>query len=234
MGMMNSVFFRKITLSLFPPAALSSPKSKSHKKTFSPFTTTSRIASVMSESKSDPRDQRMIWVDCEMTGLDITKDKLIEIAVVVTDKDLNILKQGPNLVIHQSKEVMDNMNEWCVKQHGLSGLTQRVLESKIDMGEAERRVMEFVKEWTPAGKCPLAGNSVGEDKRFIEKFMPELYRHLHYRIIDVSTIKELSKPWYPLQYAQAPKKQGCHLALDDILESIEELKYYQGSVFKSV
>jgi len=150
----------------------------------------SRMSS-LSTVPNGPKDQRMIWVDCEMTGLDITKDKLIEIAVVVTDKDLNILAQGPNLVIHQSKDVMDNMNEWCINQHGLSGLTQRVLDSKIDEDEAERQIMEFVQAWTPAGKCPLAGNSVGADKKFIERFLPKLYAHLHYRIIDVSTVEVL-------------------------------------------
>jgi len=181
---------------------------------------------------NDPHDLRMIWVDCEMTGLNVTVDHLIEIAVLITDKDLNLLATGPNLVIHQSKEVMDGMNEWCVNQHGASGLTQRVLDSKISVKDAEKQVLDFVQAWTPAGKCVLAGNSVGEDKKFIEKHMPEFYRHLHYRIIDVSTIKELAKRWKPDLHASAPSKKGSHLAMDDILESVEELKHYQKAMFK--
>ena len=179
-----------------------------------------------------PHDQRIVWVDCEMTGLDHTRDKIIEIAVIITDKELNVVAEGPNLVIHQPKEIMDNMNAWCIDHHGKSGLTQKVLESKISVQDADQTVTSFVKQWVPAKKCPLAGNSVGEDKKFLEKYMPNFYDHLHYRIIDVSTIKELSKRWYPAQKEGAPPKKMTHLAMDDIRESIDELIYYKTAVFK--
>jgi len=139
----------------------------------------------------------------------------------------------PEVIIPESTLVlMDGMNEWCVNQHGASGLTQRVLDSKISVKDAEKQVLDFVQAWTPAGKCVLAGNSVGEDKKFIEKHMPEFYRHLHYRIIDVSTIKELAKRWKPDLHACKPSKKCSHLAMDDILESVEELKHYQKAMFK--
>ncbi|KAI8991752.1 ribonuclease H-like domain-containing protein [Mycotypha africana] len=172
----------------------------------------------------------LVWVDCEMTGLDLTKDHLIEIAVLITDGDLNIVAKGPEIVIHQPKEVMDDMNEWCIEHHGKSGLTKQVLESKISAQEAEKQVYDFLKKHVPAGVAPLAGNSVHADKQFLLKEMPSVVEHLHYRIVDVSTIKELSKRWYP-DIAASVVKKGGHRALDDIVESIEELKYYRENVF---
>ncbi|CAO0789501.1 unnamed protein product [Mucor circinelloides] len=174
----------------------------------------------------------LVWIDCEMTGLDIKKDHLIEIAVLITDGDLNVVAKGPELIIHQPKQVMDNMNEWCIQHHGDSGLTQQVLESKITVQEAEKQVYEFLKQHIPAGVAPLAGNTVHEDKKFLCKEMPSIVDHLHYRIVDVSTIKELSKRWYP-EIASGVVKKATHRALDDIIESIEELKYYRQHVFIS-
>ncbi|OBZ81664.1 putative oligoribonuclease [Choanephora cucurbitarum] len=172
----------------------------------------------------------LVWIDCEMTGLDIEKDYLIEIAVLVTDSELNIVAKGPELIIHQPKEVMDNMNDWCIEHHGKSGLTKQVLESKVSIEEAEDKVYSFLKEHVPRGVAPLAGNSVHEDKRFLLKEMPKVVDHLHYRIVDVSTIKELTKRWYPEVASGVVKKAG-HRALDDIVESIEELRYYRKHVF---
>ncbi|KAI8064811.1 ribonuclease H-like domain-containing protein [Gilbertella persicaria] len=172
----------------------------------------------------------LVWIDCEMTGLDITKDHLIEIAVLITDGELNIVAEGPELIIHQPKEVMDNMNEWCIEHHGKSGLTQQVIESKLSIEEAEEKVHSFLKQHLPKGVAPLAGNSVHADKQFLLKEMPKVVDHLHYRIVDVSTIKELTKRWYPETASGVVKKAG-HRALDDIIESIEELKYYREHVF---
>jgi oligoribonuclease len=174
----------------------------------------------------------LVWVDCEMTGLNSEVGKLIEIAVIITDKDLNVLAEGPNLVIHQPKEIMDNMNEWCIKQHGQSGLTEKVLKSDLSTEDCESKVLEFVKAWTPQGKCPLAGNSIGQDAKFLQKQMPKLMEHLHYRVVDVSTIKELVKRWYTNDFSAPPKKMS-HRALDDIMESIEELKYYRKEICKN-
>jgi len=179
-----------------------------------------------------PEWTRLVWVDCEMTGLDPNIDTLLEVAVIVTDGDLNIVAEGPNIVIHQPDEVLTSMNEWCIEQHGKSGLTQRVKDSTISLAEAEDQIVSFVKKWTPEKKCPLAGNSVGQDAKFLVKYMPKVMNHLHYRIVDVSTIKELSRRWYPDELEKAPKKKMTHRALDDIKESIEELAYYRNSVFK--
>ncbi|XP_034082659.1 small fragment nuclease isoform X2 [Gymnodraco acuticeps] len=150
--------------------------------------------------------QRMVWVDLEMTGLDIEKDQIIEMACLITDSELNILAE--------------------------SGLTQAVQDSKITLEQAEYEFLSFVRQHTPPGQCPLAGNSVHADKRFLDKFMPQFMFHLHYRIIDVSTIKELCRRWYPKEYKIVPHKKAAHRALDDIQESIKELKFYRANVFK--
>ncbi|KAN0053007.1 hypothetical protein ACTA71_012488 [Dictyostelium dimigraforme] len=181
------------------------------------------------------RSKRMVWVDLEMTGLDISKDVILEMAIVITDAELNVIEKGPNLVIHRSEEVLKNMNDWCIEHHGKdftkrSGLTEDVRNSKISLEEAEKIMLEFVRKHTDKGICPLAGNTVHEDRRFLLKEMPTFAEHLHYRIIDVSTIKELSRRWYP--YIPSPKKVCGHRALQDIEESIEELKSYRVTVFK--
>ncbi|ORY97617.1 ribonuclease H-like domain-containing protein [Syncephalastrum racemosum] len=174
----------------------------------------------------------LVWIDCEMTGLDIANDRLIEIAVLITDGDLRIAAEGPELVIHQPREVMDNMNEWCKEHHGASGLTEAVINSKVSTADAQSQVLEFLKRHIPPGVAPLAGNSVHADKRFLEKEMPKIVDYLHYRIVDVSTIKELSRRWYP-DIAKGVQKKNCHRALDDIKESISELEYYRQHVFVS-
>lgn len=173
----------------------------------------------------------LVWIDLEMTGLNPETDKIIEIATIVTDSDLNILAQGPELVIHQSDEALDAMDEWCTKQHGKSGLTDKVKSSKISCADAEQATLDFLKEWVPAGAAPLCGNSIGQDRRFLVRYMPALEAYFHYRNIDVSTVKELGNRWAP-EMVNAHKKTGAHTALQDIKESISELQYYQKHFFK--
>jgi len=167
-----------------------------------------------------------------MTGLDLAKDHLIEIAVLITNGNLDIVAEGPELVIHQPKNVMDDMNDWCKEHHGASGLTDQVLKSTIDIHQAQSQVLDFIKTHIPEpGIAQLAGNSVHADKRFLEKEMPQVVDHLHYRIVDVSTVKELARRWYPKTYEDLHKK-GAHRAMGDILESIEELKFYRERIFQ--
>jgi len=168
----------------------------------------------------------LIWIDLEMTGLDPEREKIIEIATIVTDKDLNILAEGPMLAVSQPKELLDSMDEWCTSHHGNSGLTQRVLETNISDASAERQTIEFLKEWIAPGKSPMCGNSVGQDRRFLVRYMPQLSNYFHYRNIDVSTLKELAVRWKP-EILKGFSKKNKHLALDDIRESIEELAYYR-------
>ncbi|MCZ2723075.1 oligoribonuclease [Marinomonas sp. 15G1-11] len=173
----------------------------------------------------------LIWIDLEMTGLDPEANTIIEIATIVTDKDLNVLAEGPSLAIYQSKATMDAMDEWCTQHHGDSGLTERVLSSVISMEEAQRQTIDFLSNYVPEGVSPICGNSVGQDRRFLWKYMPELEAYFHYRYLDVSTIKELARRWQP-ELLDAFKKKGAHLAMDDIKESIEELRYYRETFFK--
>jgi len=173
----------------------------------------------------------LVWIDLEMTGLNPDTDQIIEIATIVTDSDLNILAEGPQLVIHQNKAIMDNMNNWCLEHHGQSGLTERVLASKISCAQAEQATIEFLKEWVPAGISPLCGNSIGQDRRFMVRHMPDLNNYFHYRSIDVSSIKELGRRWAP-EMVEQHKKTETHLALQDIKESISELQHYQKHFFK--
>ena len=176
-------------------------------------------------------DERLVWIDLEMTGLDITKESIIEIATVVTDGELNILAQGPNLAVHVSDELLNNMDERNTSHHTASGLVERVKHESVSVAEAEAQTLEFLKKWVPKGKAPLCGNSVWNDKKFMEKEMPNLVDYLHYRMIDVSTVKELARRWYP--HVERYEKKGAHLALDDILESIEELKHFRTRVFQN-
>ncbi|MEG3755987.1 oligoribonuclease [Psychromonas arctica] len=172
----------------------------------------------------------LVWIDLEMTGLNPDTDKIIEIATIVTDSDLNILAEGPQFVIHQSDAALDAMDEWCTEHHGNSGLTARVKASDISCAQAEQETLDFLKKWVPAGAAPLCGNSIGQDRRFMVKHMPTLEAYFHYRSIDVSTIKELGRRWAPEMVA-AHKKTGTHLALQDIKESISELQHYQKHFF---
>lgn len=168
----------------------------------------------------------LIWIDLEMTGLDPDKEKIIEIATIVTDKHLNILAEGPMLAVSQPKELLDCMDEWCTSHHGDSGLTQRVLDTNVTDKDAEQQTIEFLKEWVDVGKSPMCGNSIGQDRRFLVRYMPELSDYFHYRNIDVSTLKELAVRWKP-EILKGFSKQNKHLALDDIRESIQELSYYR-------
>ncbi|KAF5893573.1 oligoribonuclease, mitochondrial, partial [Clarias magur] len=145
-----------------------------------------------------------------MTGLDIEKDEIIEMACIITDSDLNTIAEGPNLIIKQPDELLDSMSDWCKEHHGKSGLTQAVRDSKISLQQAEYEFLSFIRQHTPPGQCPLAGNSVHADKRFLDKYMPQFMRHLHYRIIDVSTVKELCRRWFPEKYKQVPQKKASH------------------------
>ncbi|MBP9956064.1 oligoribonuclease [Geopseudomonas guangdongensis] len=175
--------------------------------------------------------QNLIWIDLEMTGLEPDSDVILEIATIVTDAQLNVLAEGPSLVVHQSDAVLDGMNPWCIEQHGKSGLTQRVRESRIDTAEAEARTLEFLRQWVPERSSPMCGNSIGQDRRFLVRYMPRLEAFFHYRNLDVSTIKELAARWAPA-VKDGFTKDSSHLALDDIRDSIAELKYYREHLFK--
>ena len=172
----------------------------------------------------------LVWMDLEMTGLDPEKETIIEIATIITDSEMNILDEGPSLVIHQPDSKLDAMDEWNTSHHGASGLTARVKASKLNMADAEKKTLDFIKHYVAAGISPLCGNSVHQDRRFLLPYMPELEAYLHYRNIDVSTIKELSRRWYPKM--RPPRKQAVHLALVDIRESIEELCWYRQHPFR--
>ncbi|MFD2841045.1 oligoribonuclease [Populibacterium corticicola] len=174
---------------------------------------------------------RIIWIDCEMTGLDLEHDALVEIAAVVTDADLNVLGDGVDVVIKPPAEALENMGEFVRNMHTASGLLPELAQG-VTLAEAESQVLEYLREHVPvAGKAPLAGNSVATDKMFLERDLKELTAFMHYRIIDVSSIKELARRWYPRIYFAAPQKNGGHRALADILESIDELRYYRSAMF---
>jgi len=169
----------------------------------------------------------LVWVDCEMTGLDLEKDEIVEIAVIVTDSDLKLMDEGLQLVIKPSSAALENMGEFVTNMHEKSGLLPE-LENGITLAEADKLVTEYIKQFIPESRtAPLCGNSIGTDRMFINKQMPELDSYLHYRNIDVSSLKELSRRWFPAVYQQQPKKSGNHRALADIKESIIELRYYR-------
>jgi oligoribonuclease len=168
----------------------------------------------------------LIWIDLEMTGLIPERHRIIEIATIVTDSQLQVLAEGPVLAIHQPEEELVAMDEWNTRQHGGSGLTQRVRESTVDEAEAQARTLAFLSEWVPAGASPMCGNSICQDRRFLARWMPQLERHFHYRNLDVSTLKELCQRWAP-DVARGFSKDSTHLALDDIRDSIAELVYYR-------
>jgi oligoribonuclease len=175
---------------------------------------------------------RLVWIDCEMTGLDLAKDALIEIAALVTDAELTVLGDGLDLVIHANDDVLATMPDVVRDMHARSGLTEEVRRSTVTLEEAERRVLEYVREHVPEpGGAPLAGNSIATDRGFISRDMPALDAHLHYRMVDVSSIKELVRRWYPRIYYAKPEKGLAHRALADIKESIGELDYYRRTAF---
>ena len=184
----------------------------------------------MTSTAANGTSDRIVWIDCEMTGLDLVADALVEVAVIVTDSELRALDGGIDVVIAPPPAALDQMNDYVRTMHTSSGLLEE-LAAGMTLDEAQRVVVEYVRRWVPdAGKAPLAGNSVGTDKTFLDRDMPELVGHLHYRIIDVSSIKELARRWYPRVYFNAPTKRGGHRALADILESIDELRYYRAAL----
>ncbi len=176
-----------------------------------------------------PKISNLFWVDLEMTGLG-DDQVIVEIASLVTDADLNVLAEGPEVAIHRTPEEMARMEEWPAEQHKKSGLLDRVEASEIGIAAAEKLTLDFLKKWAPEGKARLCGNSIWVDRRFLHKEMPTLENYLHYRMIDVSSIKELVARWYP-NTVRAPDKKGTHLAMGDVKESVEELRWYRENVF---
>ncbi len=176
--------------------------------------------------------ENLIWIDLEMTGLNPEIDVIIEIATIVTDKNLNILAQGPVFAIHQSDEILSAMDDWNQEHHGKSGLIERVKASTVTALQAEQATVEFLSQWVDAGVSPICGNSVWQDRRFLTRYMPTLEAFFHYRCIDVSTFKELAARWCP-EIKDGFSKESSHQALDDIIESIEELRYYREHFIKS-
>jgi oligoribonuclease len=179
-----------------------------------------------------PDEDNLIWIDLEMTGLEPQQDQIIEIATVVTDANLALLAQGPVIAIHQPDEIMNSMDAWNTSHHGESGLTSRVRQSNSSMADAEQETLEFLHHYVHSGKSPMCGNSICQDRRFMARLMPELEAFFHYRNLDVSTLKELARLWKP-ELVGGFVKKGAHLALDDILESIDELKYYRACFIRS-
>ncbi|CAH1173505.1 unnamed protein product [Phaedon cochleariae] len=219
---MLSLLFRRITLSL-----------KSAREFVPASTMVSGKSYSMSPSGSlDMGMNRIVWIDMEMTGLNVDQDKIMEIACLVTDSNLNIIAEGPEIIINQPKSILDSMDEWCIKQHGKTGLTEACLKSSISLKEAESSVLDFLCKHVEEKQCPLAGNSIYMDRLFLLKHMPKLHDFIHYRIIDVSTIKEICRRWNSRIFHAVPKKEYSHRALQDIKESVEELRYYRDNFFK--
>jgi oligoribonuclease len=183
------------------------------------------------EAKAMQDERNLVWLDLEMTGLDPDRDTILEIATIITDSELKVLSEGPCLVLHHPEEVLWNMDPWCVEQHGKSGLTESSRRSRISLGEAQALTLEFVSGLCPPKKAPLCGNTIGQDRRFLARHMPALHDYFHYRSIDVSTIKELVRRWYPGdKYVYSKAKQ--HEARSDIQESISELAFYRRTIFR--
>jgi oligoribonuclease len=180
---------------------------------------------------AEQSESNLVWMDLEMTGLDPDRDTILEVATLITNNEIEAVAEGPVLVIHQPAHVLERMDAWNREHHGASGLTQRVLASTLSMAEAEKQVLDFVKRYCPERISPLCGNSICQDRRFLARYMPGLEAYLHYRNLDVSTVKELVRRWYPAG-PSAPEKQHAHLALDDIRESIEELRFYRQHFFR--
>ncbi len=176
--------------------------------------------------REDAGETRLIWIDLEMTGLDVRRDRIIEIATIVTDSELEEIALGPNIAIHATDDELSTMDDWCTRTHTESGLVQRCLESHVDMRAAERETLEFLHEWLAPGDSPMCGNSICQDRRFLARQMPELEAFFHYRNLDVSTLKELARRWAP-EIAEGLEKDSGHQALADIRDSIKELKFYR-------
>ena len=178
------------------------------------------------------KSDNLIWIDLEMTGLDPDTDRIIEIATIVTDPQLNEIAQGPVLAVHQSDGMLNSMDDWCTQTHGNSGLTKRVRQSTISEAEAEQQTLDFLRKHVAEGASPMCGNSIGQDRRFLWRYMPKLNDYFHYRNIDVSTLKELARRWRP-ELLNGFTKKSSHLALEDIRDSIMEMQYYQKHFIKT-
>ena len=185
----------------------------------------------MRQTKSLKSRRHLVWMDLEMTGLDPGRERIIEMATVITDRDLQVVREGPDLVIHQSSRLLDRMDRWNQRQHKRSGLAEAVKRSKVSVEQAEALTLRFLKRYCYKGKSILCGNSVHHDRRFLIRYMPKLHSFLHYRLIDVSTVKTLAYYWYP-KHKRFEKNASAHRAHQDILESIEELRFYRSTVFK--
>ena len=187
----------------------------------------------MTEIERDPSysEDNLIWIDMEMTGLQPEVNRVIEVAAIITDKELNILHEGPVVAVHQSDEVLDGMDDWNTETHTRSGLVKRVRESTIDETECERIFIETFRRFVPEGKSPMCGNTIGQDRRFMARWLPNLERYFHYRSVDVSTLKELARRWAPEHVKSFPKSTR-HQALSDIQESIDELRHYRRTIMK--
>lgn len=192
---------------------------------------------MMSANSSDssrvdsPRSDLLVWIDLEMTGLDPEIERIIEVATLVTDADLQVIAEGPVIAVHQSDSLLAAMDEWNTRTHGDSGLTERVRTSRIETSEAERQTLDFLHQYVVPGTSPMCGNSIHQDRRFLEREMPELWAFFHYRNLDVSTLKELAKRWNP-GAMEGFSKRNVHLAMDDIKESIAELAHYRKTLLK--
>jgi oligoribonuclease len=190
------------------------------------------MATAPTNDTADKTKNRLIWIDLEMTGLDTDNDVIIEIATIVTDENLNILAEGPMLAVHQSDITLNAMDEWNTRQHGQSGLTERVRRSTKSARDVEFETLEFLKKWVDPKKSPMCGNSICQDRRFMHRLIPELEQFFHYRNLDVSSVKELARRWRP-ELMAGLKKNSSHLAMDDIRDSISELKYYREYFFRT-
>lgn len=178
------------------------------------------------------RSDLIVWMDLEMSGLDVERERILEVAVLLTDWELEVVAEGPELVVHQDDALLAGMDAWNTEHHGASGLTERIRSSTIDERQAEERVLAFLREHVAPRTAPLAGNSVWQDRRFLARYWPRVDAWLHYRIVDVSTVKELVRHWHPEVAAGAPAKKDAHRALDDIRESIAELAYYRARALR--
>ena len=176
-------------------------------------------------------ENNLCWLDMEMTGLNPDADRIIEVAMIITDADLNVVAQSEVYVVHQSDEVLNGMDAWNTATHGRTGLTQRVRDSRLTEAEVEEKLLDFISAWIPERTSPMCGNTIHQDRRFMVRYMPKLEAYFHYRNLDVSTLKELARRWHPA-VAKGVVKRGSHQALDDILESIEEMRYYREHFLK--
>ncbi|XP_062711784.1 oligoribonuclease, mitochondrial-like [Aedes albopictus] len=178
-----------------------------------------------------PSADNIVWIDLEMTGLDVNRDRILEIGCIITDKDLNILARGPGIAIHESEEVLAGMNDWCQSNHAKTGLIQAVRDSKIGLAQAEQLVLDVVKKYCPEKACPLAGCTVHMDRMFLWRYMPRLLEYLHFRTVDITTVKELCKRWNIKVFRACPRNKDAHRALDDVEESIQHMRYFKQKMF---